>query len=295
MPKRKRESSVHVFSIRIDGPLHAQPIIQDYYEKFFSEFIYQLECGERSGRLHYQGIGRYQHKDGIRASTLGSEVRTWFEEYDWLTSINVSPASNKGKLQLKGYCMKEDTRQEGPWMDKSYEPPPKKYDESDIKCIETNPRKWQSQILERIVMPPHHRTINVVVDPTGNLGKTTLQKYLAFKGKSCQIPPGSAAQIRSYVCQRQPYRVYMHNFNRAQGKDETYRDVLTAIEDVKAGWVISSMYGGKHPDLFMPRPHLWIFCNAAPDASCISADMWKYWKIHPVLQTLVPYVPIVPK
>jgi len=295
MPKRKRESCVHVFSIRIDGPPDAQPIIQDYLEKFFTEYVFQYECGAKNGRYHYQCYARYKHKDGIRETTLGSEVRTWFEEFDWLTSINVSCASNKGKMMLKAYAMKDETRVAGPWMDKSFEPPPVQYDEDDIRCIETNPRKYQTQILERLAAKPHHREINVVVDPTGNVGKTTLQKYLAWKGKSCQIPPGSASQIRTYVCGKPAKKVYMHNFNRAFGKDETYRDVLTAIEDVKSGWVISSMYGGNKPDLFMSRPHVWIFCNETPDTSCMSKDMWKLWSIHPIFQTLVPMVPNVPR
>ena len=215
MSKRKRESTIHIFSIRIDGPPHAQPIIQDYYEKFYSEYIYQREVGKKSGRSHYQGYHRYKHKDGIRCSTLATEIRAWFEEYDWLTSIDVSPASNKGKLYLKAYAMKEDTRVDGPWMDKSYEPPILKYDESDIKCIETNPRKYQVQILERLATDPHPRTINVLVDPTGNIGKTTLQKYLDYKGRSCQVPPGTASQIRAYVCSQPPCRTYMHNINRS--------------------------------------------------------------------------------
>jgi hypothetical protein len=174
-----------------------------------------------------------------------------------------------------------------------------KYNGEDVMCIEESPKAWQTQMLDMIAKPPHPRQINCVVDPIGEMGKTTLEKYLDWKGRSIQVPIGTASQLKTYICNRGPGpNLYCINFNRCMGRENSYRDVLTVCEDLKAGWVLPVMYGGGDC-LRITRPHVWIFCNEAPPTHLLSRDMWKFWKLDtPFIgeeQILVPFVPVVPE
>lgn len=287
--RNNMSTPVYHFAIRLDAASVAATRFQTVCKAMFDHWIFQHERGEGTGRDHYQC---YAHtKSKVRASQLGQEIRALLE---YEGSLYCQPASNSGKAKLKYYCMKEETRVAGPWSDALWKVP-KEYQGNDVKCIEESPRPWQKFIMDKLEEEPHHRRINCVVDEQGNMGKTTLQKYLTWKGKSIQVPIGTASQLKTYICNIGPGpNCYMINFNRCMGKENTYRDVLTVCEDLKAGWVQPVMYGGGKA-MMIERPHVWIFCNEAPPTKLLSPDMWKFWQYSPGTQSIVPFVPKVPE
>ena len=281
-------NQVYHHCVRFDAAGGTAAQVERAFKALSDHYIFQLERGENTGREHYQC---YLHtKSKQRPAELASALRGLLE---YEGSLHCSPASNNGKQQLKHYCMKEDTKVDGPWMDRPAPPP--EYDGSDVQCIEDDPWPWQQFIMDELKKPPVSRTINCVVDPKGCMGKSTLQKYLDWKGLSIQIPIGTAAQLKTYVCNRGPGpNCYMINFNRCMGKENTYRDVLTVVEDIKVGWVIPTMYGGGN-SLRINVPHVWIFCNEAPPRKLLSTDMWKFWQYSPTTKSIVPFEPKEPE
>jgi hypothetical protein len=59
-----------------------------------------------------------------------------------------------------------------------------------------------------------------------------------------------------------PKRAYFIDLPRTQGFYDKKGDLLSVIEEVKNGHVMSSMYG-KGGVLIMPHPHIFIFSNEA--------------------------------
>lgn len=285
-------NQVYHHSVRLSVAGVAPETLVTCFKAVCDHYIFQHERGATTGYEHYQC---YVHtKSKQRPKELIQVIRGLLgDDEDWKGSLNVSPASNAGKQKLKNYCMKEDTRVKGPWMDRPA--PPAEYDGQDVQCIESSPFPWQKFIMDELKKPPKSRTINCVVDPKGCMGKSTLQKYLDWKGKSIQVPIGTAAQLKTFVCNRGAGpNCYMINFNRCMGKENTYRDVLTVVEDLKVGWVIPTMYGGGKC-LRINVPHVWIFCNEAPPRKLLSTDMWKFWQYSPTTKSIVPFEPKEPE
>jgi hypothetical protein len=285
-------NQVYHHSVRFDATAAAPAAVERVFKAVCDHYIFQLERGEKTGREHYQC---YLHtKTKCRSQTELSATLRGLLEYEG--TLNCSPASNNGKQQLKHYCMKEDTKVDGPWMDRPA--PPAEYDGQDVQCIESSPFPWQKFIIDEIKKKPKARTINCVVDPAGCMGKSTLQKYLLWKKRVIQVPIGTAAQLKTYIGNvikaGVPTNCFMINFNRCMGKENTYRDVLTVVESLKVGVIIPTMYGGTSPILFN-IPHVWIFCNEAPPRKCLSPDMWKFWQYSPTTKSIVPFEPKEPE
>lgn len=291
-------NTVGYFAIRFDCAAAPVTRVEQVFKAVFcnngGHYVFQPERGSETNRDHYQCYASRGKNHKIRHDQLGRELRDLLEITG---SIYCQPASTNGKSALKYYCMKTETRMgDITYSDQKVAP---KYNGEDVMCIEESPKAWQTQMLDMIAKPPHPRQINCVVDPIGEMGKTTLEKYLDWKGRSIQVPIGTASQLKTYICNRGPGpNLYCINFNRCMGRENSYRDVLTVCEDLKAGWVLPVMYGGGDC-LRITRPHVWIFCNEAPPTHLLSRDMWKFWKLDtPFIgeeQILVPFVPVVPE
>ena len=68
-----------------------------------------------------------------------------------------------------------------------------------------------------------------------------------------------------------PKRAYFIDLPRTQGFYDKKGDLLSVIEEVKNGHVMSSMYG-KGGVLIMPHPHIFIFSNDALIYQSLSKD-----------------------
>lgn len=225
-----------------------------------SRWVFQLERGEETGKLHFQG--RCSFKAPKRCpNECNKSVRTgrWTIESD----------TKGGDF----YCTKPETRIEGPWSDKDR----KKVVPWDLAKIEEW-KPWQNSIFETL-KEKDDRIINVLVDEVGGIGKSKVFKHCLFHGLAGLIPViGDAKDIIQAVCSMGEREAYIIDLPRTAESSVHQASIFKAIEQIKNGVVIDLRY--KYTELIMGSPVIWIFTNQMPEASFLSKDRWRYWCVR---------------
>lgn len=135
-------------------------------------------------------------------------------------------------------------------------------------CPDIELRPWQSDLVERIKLPPHDRQIYCVVDVVGGKGKSTFGRYLRylFKDGVQILHPGKHLDL-AYLLQRS--RCYIMDCPRGSSDYIPW----TFIESLKDGMVQSTKY---EPILKeFPIPHVIVFMNIPVPENVLSADRVK--------------------
>ncbi len=243
---------------------------------YIKEFVFQKE---RATRDHYQGRLHLNEKkskaiilqDLSNAGFAANVIQNW----------TFSAISNNGKAAaaLDFYCTKIDTRVAGPWYDAGFKPPKKRktYEGKDLVCME-EPLDWQTTVIDWVKGVANDRDIRWIWNKAGNAGKSKLIKYLCFKDLAVKVPLGTATQLKTAVCDRGESSAFLVDLPRVSGNQESQRDLFSALEDIKNGFVETAMYG-KPRSLFMEPPHVVIFSNDLPDLRFASADRWKVYEL----------------
>lgn len=249
--------------------------------KFLNErgwlWVFQHEIGDKNGRHHYQGRLNVM-KRMCKGPILGMFEGGGFD----ITNLTVLPESNNS-LKVEGgafYCTKPN-RVEGPWADPSWLPPRiiPEYEGEDVQCVSDNPTPMQKLFIQTVTETvADDRYLIWMCNFSGNSGKTKAQKLLDFKNLGYGIPMGTATQIKTAVCLAKAYKIYFCNIPKVSGSQESQKDLFSAIESIKDGYVRSAMYGKDHR-LFMKCPHVWIFSNELPDFNHASPDRWKVYML----------------
>jgi len=253
--------------------------VSQILDEFLDQWVFQLECGGKEGKPHYQCRGI------IDPAQMTETMITLFEcrGYD-RRDITFLPESNNSIAQggLTFYVMKDDTRQEGPWYDSTFRPKKKvAYEGKDLECMK-QPRPFQQAIMNMIAKPPNDRDMVWWFNQSGCAGKSKLMKYLRFTNPDfARVPMGSATQIKTSVIEKGPHTAYMVDLPRVRGSDERQQELFSALEEIKNGWVESPMYG-KSAELLMEPPHIHIFSNELPNLTFASMDRWKIYVIEDV-------------
>lgn len=251
--------------------------------------VWQFEIGE-NGTMHFQGFIQFFGQQ--RLSALKKIFPTAHFE------------KRRGTAeQARDYCMKEDSRIEGPWefgefaggqgkrtdLDSAAELVKQKGARAVAEEMPTVylkfhrglhaleqalekprpdpdfvPRPWQSRVLAAIAQPPNDRTIIWVKDTLGNQGKSRLALYLQRERGAVQLK-GRVADM-----------AYMYNKERIVVIDvpRTYADNMDHLyafaEELKNGVVISTKYESCRK-MFDP-PHVLFFANFCPASDKWSSD-----------------------
>jgi len=164
--------------------------------------------------------------------------------------------------------MKADTRVFGPWSDA------KSYRGQDII---TNLWPWQDEVKKSCSTTPDARTINVVVDTIGNVGKSAFCKHMAWHCNALVLGWGKTGDILNLVSKNQNRDVYIFDLSRSKPQDWAKDDIPAAMEGIKNGMFMNTKY--ETAQVLMKIPHVWVFTNASPNISSMSADRWKLWSI----------------
>lgn len=288
--KRKQEKALACWSLTV-ACNHAELPSVDRMKSILSEFatqwIFQSELGEQKGKPHYQG--RLKLTEPQYKASLLAIFGCRFED---MKDVTFLPESNNSIAQggLAFYCMKDLTREGGPWTDPTYTPKRiSLYNFEDLECMAV-PRPFQSTILDMVAQPPDDRTIHWIYEETGNVGKSKFLKYLRSRPEfdMARIPMGTATQIKTSTIAKGPHKIYCVDLPRVRGSLETQHDLFSALEEVKNGWVESAMYG-KNQELIMLPPHVFIFSNDLPKLSLTSADRWRIWTINALFELVRHY------
>jgi len=220
---------------------------KELYDKLLPhcrEFYFQLEQGEETGFMHWQGCMRLKEK----------ERRAQAKDILGDSTAHLEPIKNWNAA--KNYVQKSQTRVNGPWN----------HDSVWIKTI-TELRPWQKEAERIMLEEPDDRTIFWIWDARGNMGKTVFCKYMIVKHNACCIGNGKSADI-SYAIQDHPKIVILNLTRSIEGRVN-----YAAIESIKDGLIFSGKFNSKMK--VFNCPHVFIFANFEPDTSKMSEDRWE--------------------
>jgi len=219
------------------------------------EFFFQLEEGESGenpiGYLHYQGC--FSLNDKMRRSGI--------KDILGIKYIHLEPCENWNAL--KKYSTKVETRIDGPWDINS----------SFLKTLEIL-RPWQQSVKTYCTESvPNDRTINWIVDPPGNKGKTQFIKFMTIKHNATPLISGRGGDVAR--CLGDNPIICLVNVPRTAENSGTFN--YTILEQIKDGLVFDSKYESRVR--VFNSPHIWVFANWPPNLSTMSQDRWVLWTI----------------
>lgn len=223
------------------------------------QWSFQKEKGDEKGTFHYQC--RIKSKCKLRAAG----VKNWFEK----GVCRVSLTSNANRDNMF-YVTKDETRVEGPWADTDA------YVPRQIREI-TTLYPWQESIIE-ISKIWDTRTINIIVDTEGNIGKTVLCMHMGVYQLGTIIPYcNDYRDLMRMVMDRPKRGCYLIDLPRAINKERLYQ-MYSGIETVKSGYCWDDRY--KFREEYFDCPSIFVFTNCPPNLSLLSRDRWKLWCIR---------------
>jgi hypothetical protein len=230
-------------------------------------YTFQLERGDATGYEHYQGrLSLFKKKRTTECAALFPE-----------SGIHVSPTSNNSLSGPAFYCMKADTRIEGPWTEKNYEEPRVPSNRLVRSGIMENPYPWQKELRERLEVEDD-RIVHMIVDPSGNNGKSIFVEWLEYLGLTIEMPGFNSAEdfLQAAMCLPE-LKVYLVDLPRAMPKKHL-NGLFTAIEKLKNGYMCDKRYSFKWKRL-LHSPSICLFSNKKPKLKYLSMDRWRLWTI----------------
>lgn len=137
------------------------------------------------------------------------------------------------------------------------------------KQIEAHPlRQWQQDLHSRLILEPDDRTIDFVVDVTGNSGKTWFAHYYAQLHEKTQVlQPGRKADM-AYALNAQLRVLFVDAPRSKQGEFLQY----DFLEQCKDGYVFSTKYESRIKTL--GKCHVVVLMNEQPDMHKLSLDRY---------------------
>lgn len=234
--------------------------IDDYCEKWCSDWAYQLEECPTTKRPHYQGRLRLNKPTRNMKGVLNKEIH-WSA-----TSKTVAVTKNFNYVidPLKG-CIILD----GPWTSKSLYIPRQI---REVKAL----LPWQQTILD-LSKEWDKRHIHVIYNPTGGVGKSILTTYMCVYGHGRRIPfANDYKDVLRMVCDMPTSRAYMIDMPKAINKDRL-NQLYSALETIKDGYSYDDRYHFK--EKWMDCPNLFVFTNTLPENDMMSRDRWLTWEV----------------
>lgn len=212
-------------------------------------YVFQKEIG-KEGTPHLQGTICLKIKQRM----------TSLKKID----LKIHWEPTKSVLGSRVYCTKKDTSV-GQVYSYGIDLP----EELDLE----EPYGWQLQVLKIIESKPDKRTIHWFWEPDGNVGKTTLCKYLCAK-KNALIVTGKSSDMFHALAKNPKKRVII-----IVDVPRSTQDFINygAIEQIKNGLIFSGKYEGTQ--LVFNCPHVIVFANCKPEKDVISEDRWNIIKI----------------
>ena len=179
------------------------------------KFVFQLEKGEKTGYLHYQG-----RLSLIKKCRPGSVLKLFNDgsKPNWIRPTIKTEADKYAKSGDAFYQMKEQTRVKGPFSDKDEVV----YIPRQIREVKQL-RPFQQSIVEN-AGNWDTRHINLVYCPEGNKGKSILVGYCrAYKIGRALPPVNDFKDMMRMVCNMPTARMYLIDMPRSLNKDRLYQ------------------------------------------------------------------------
>lgn len=231
--------------------------LQELLDKYCKKWCYQLEKGEETEYLHWQGRFKLKVKERI-----GGVIKKFPGCH-----ITITSEANRDNMF---YVMKIETRVEGPWSDTDA------YIPRDIRAIkELLP--WQETLRENFEKIDD-RVVDVVVDTRGGIGKTVFVRWMCCHGLGQVLPFCNDYRDLLRMCMGVGvHPLYFIDIPRAITKDRLFQ-LYGAIETIKGGYAYDERYHF-HQRFFDP-PRICVFTNTDPDPDLLSRDRWRIWEVQ---------------
>jgi len=262
--------------------------VEKVFEEMALEYAFQEEVNPNASeyKTHFQCY--LKTKIRTRKDTL---LKLLAEKLSYpIERIRVEKVEGT-REQAIAYVTKVDTRAEDlPVVSKLIKKEwSSKYDHSDVKFLaeKVNRYPWQQKIFEILftrdesrITDPDDRSIIWITDFEGCTGKSKLVKYICTTYDDvAKLSFGTANQLRSSVAQLGKRLIYIIDIPRTLGHDDSINDVISVIEDLKNGFVVSSFYGN-YNELIITPPHIIIFSNKQCPLEKLSKDRWLVYNIY---------------
>jgi hypothetical protein len=229
------------------------------------KWVFQLEMGD-SGYEHYGG------RFSLRKKRRKVELIHLLNKTEEMKCMWVAPEVTTNDDDF--YDTKEDTRVKGPWSDAD----PVKH-RIPRQCVEImgRLRPWQQAVKDNAGVWDT-RTINMIYDPEGNIGKSTFCTYLGASGVARMLPSvNDYKDLLGIVCDLPTCNMYLIDMPRAIKKDKL-GGLYSGIESIKNGHAFDIRY--QYKEKFFDCPNIWVFSNVLPDFDMLSMDRWKVWNVN---------------
>ena len=177
------------------------------------------------------------------------------------------------------YASKIESRVKGPFYVGQKENYSEEYAEMTL-------RQWQRELFKFIVTNKNNpvireRKIIWVEDIKGCTGKSKFQKWLRLGQREViarKLPVSSVERLISAVTKltrEQEVDLLMINLTKTKGENQSLEDMFAAIEDIKDGYIVDTMYG-KYVEAIFESPLILVFTNDKLDKhiSKLSKDRW---------------------
>jgi len=239
------------------------------FTRHCKKWVFQKE-ETKEHKAHYQC--RISLKKRLRQ---GAFVKVLSKQELW-KKFHVSPTSTEiHNAQDFNYVMKNESRIEGPWMD-STSGIVIPEDVQEMKEL----RSWQNEIKIWATTGAYEkRKIRVIVDLVGNIGKTSIKRYLTWHDgdKVTVIPPMSDPKdfgrfVHSTI--KPTTKCIIVDIPRGMTDEKQLKKLFSSIETVKDGSASEDRYKG-NTKMFTP-PKILIFMNFWPNREWMSSDRWDF-------------------
>lgn len=228
---------------------------------------FEEEIGGLNNTPHLQGVCSVKAEKGIRFQQFGLP-----SQIHWEKTKDLAAAAK--------YCEK-DYVSNGARMWEAGFP-------ARLKLI-TELRPFQSQLKQMLDAEPDDRSVVVIYDPKGDMGKTQFIKYYLSKNPGCFTTGGDYKDIACTI------NLYFQNgtndinnkwvFFMALSRDQNMQHVsYRVLEGVKDGLLSSNKYESN--GLIFNSPHVIMLTNNLPiqtrpdGSSTMSADRWRVYTIN---------------
>lgn len=265
--------------------------LEKFLKTLCTSYVFQEEKGEKTGRDHIQGY--FQLKIRKRQKSLLNDFHRFYTQHyggntaqatECLRHVTISRMLGTQDEAI-AYCTKTDTQISKPRTFGLLT----QYNASDLKIFDNSATwyPWQKSLMEILfnkdltLTEPNDRTIIWVQDLMGNSGKSKLVKHICYNypEETCKLAFGSSTQLRSACIAAGPRKLYFVDVPRTLGKDDDISEIISVIEDIKNGFVVSSMYG-KYQQLMFDPPHIVVFANIHCPSGTLSNDRLEQYTIH---------------
>lgn len=287
----KREAAVRSMEFRLSADVEVVDL-KKALRQVAAEWVFQKEKGEETDYEHFQGhlkLLKRQRSAFVRDVFLEKHgIRLNYCQPTCSALVRDHPS------KIARYVTKSATRLAGPWSN----------DEETEIVVTSNYeggitwKPWQRQILDDIQADTRDpRTVNVVLQKEGNVGKSFLLNYIDITKKGIMLPPtmnSSHDVMRLAFCFMKSTKQEENDDGLLQPKDpkafvidlprgicaSKLGEVYTAIEILKNGYAYDDRYEGKR--LHFEQPKVWVMTNIQPNKKILglmSRDRWRFWQI----------------